>query len=70
MQRVELNNRIDRLTQDNLEKDKQIASLTHRFDRNADALSRKTSDLDQLKEQIDKEKTQLVEKLDTTRQRL
>ena len=56
-QHTELNNKIDRLVQENLDKDKQIASLTHRFDRNADALSRKTSDYDQLREQIDKEKS-------------
>lgn len=57
MQRIELNSRIDRLMTENLEKDKQIASMTHKLDRNSDALSKKISDLEHLREQMDKEKT-------------
>jgi len=45
-QRLELNQRIDRLSTENLEKDKQLASATHKLDRTADALLRKTSDLE------------------------
>ena len=46
-QRNELNTRIDRLMTENLDKDKQIASLNHKFERNSDALTRKTADLEQ-----------------------
>lgn len=45
-QRVEMNARIDKLMTENLDKDKQIASLTHKLDRNTDALTRKTTDLE------------------------
>ena len=56
-QRVELNGRIEKLMTENLEKDKSIASLTHKLDRNTDNLTRKTSDLEQARAQMDKEKT-------------
>lgn len=46
IQRVELNARIDRLLAENLDKDKQLASMTHKLDRNTDSLTRKTQDLD------------------------
>jgi chromosome segregation ATPase len=50
VQRVELNARIDRLMSENLEKDKQIASMTHKLDRNTDTLTRKTQDLDSVRD--------------------
>ena len=46
-QRLELNGRIEKLMTENLEKDKSIAGLTHKLDRNSDTLTRKTSDLEQ-----------------------
>lgn len=41
-----MNARIDKLMAENLDKDKQVASLTHKLDRNTDALTRKTTDLE------------------------
>lgn len=55
-QRIELNARVDRLMSENLDKDKQIASITHKLDRNSEALSKKTSELELMREQVDKEK--------------
>ena len=55
---------------DNLEKDKQIASMTHKLDRHTDSLTRKTSDLDSIREQMEREKTQLTEKLEGTRAKM
>ena len=49
-QRVELNSRIDKLTQENIDKDKQLAQLNHQLDRKQDSLDRKTVDFDQTKE--------------------
>ena len=69
-QKNELNARIDKYQHDNLEKDKQIASLTHKMERTTDALDRKTSDYAQIKEQLEREKAQLVEQLETKKLKL
>ena len=69
-QRNELNARIDKYQHDNLEKEKVIASLTHKMERTSDALDRKTSDFAQVREQLEREKAQLVEQLETKKLRL
>ena len=55
---------------ESLEKDKQIASLQHKLDRASDALTRKTTDLDQAREQLDKDKSQITQKLEATRAKM
>jgi len=52
---------------ENLDKDKSLASLTHKMDRNTESLSRKTSDFISIKEEKEKEKAQMTEKLEMTR---
>ena len=56
-----MNARIDKHQHENLEKDKQLASLTHKLERTADALDRRTSDSVQAREQLEREKSQLAE---------
>ena len=55
-QRREMNSRIDKLMQENIDKDKQLAQASHQLDRKQDALDRKTVEFDQTKEQLEKDK--------------
>ena len=69
-QRSEMNARIDKLMQENIDKDKQLASINHQMDRKQDALDRKVIDFEQTREQLEREKKQIAEKLEATRQKL
>lgn len=69
-QRQELNLKIDKLSRENLEKEKTIANLTHQSERSGDALQRKISELEQAKASIENDKKTLQQKFDQTKQRL
>lgn len=47
-----------------------MASVTHKLDRTVDNLSRKTIDLDQARDQMERERIAMTEKLEVTRKKL
>ena len=69
-QRQEYNSKIDKLQSDNLDKDRQLAMITHKNERMVDDLERKSRDMTQTLEQVQSERDALEEKLDTTKRRL
>lgn len=69
-QRQEYNSKIDKLQSDNLDKDRQLALISHKNERTVEDLERKNRDITQSLEQVQSERDALDEKLDATRRRL
>ena len=55
---------------DCLEKDKTIATMTHKVERANETLTRRSDEEKQTREQFEKEKAQICEKLEATRNKL
>ena len=69
-QRQEYNTKIDKLQLENLEKDRQLAQLTHRLERMTDELERKKSEFEGTKQQWEKDKKQVVDKCEGLKKKL
>ncbi len=68
-QRAEFNSKIERLQVDNVEKDKQIATLQHRLERITEDLDKKKNEVDGIKLGNEKEKKLYQDKNETLKKK-
>jgi len=59
-----MSNKIDRLQQENIDKDRQLAQLTHKIERTNEDYQRNTRDLIETSDSLTKERDFLAEKFD------
>jgi len=69
-QRQEYNTKIDKLQADNLEKDRQLAQIQHKYERLVEDTERKMRDLIQNQDHLQRERDMLEEKQEQTKKRL
>ena len=69
-QRQEYNAKIDKLQGDNLDKDRQLAQIQHKYERMLEDGERKVRDLTQNLDHLQRERDQLLEKQDQTKKKL